>query len=109
MVAESCHKATAACHLPAFLAAHKPQLHTIIDYLTTHPTCIKDQGRVERLLKVVLKKPQEALGQSACWPLGDVIIALQIPAHVKLWTLDADLIALSRALNLALYQPDELN
>lgn len=42
-VAESCHKATAACHLPDFLAAHKPQLHTIIDHLITHPTCMEDR------------------------------------------------------------------
>lgn len=104
-VADSCRKATAACHLPRFLAAHQSRLHTIADYLMAHLECIKDQIRVERLLAAIIKNPQEALGQSACWPLGDIILALQVPEGAKLWTLDADLAALTKALGLNLYEP----
>lgn len=106
VVAETCHKATAACYLPLFLADRQSQLYTITNYLVTHANCIKEQSRVERLLKIVLENPQAALGQSTCWPLGDIIIVLQVPTDAQLWTLDADLTALASALGLALYLPD---
>lgn len=104
-VADSCRKATAACHLPHFLAQRQTQLIIIADYLAAHPHCIKDQERAERILRSTIENSQEALGQSACWPLGDIIIALQVPPDAKLWTLDADMAPLTNALGLALYEP----
>jgi|GEM_PF-4380847 len=68
-----------------------------------HPKCIKQQSRVEQHLAKVLDEPQAVLGQSACWPLGDIIIALQVPEDAMLWTLDADFEALADALGLRLY------
>lgn len=102
-VADSCRKETATCHLPDFLAQHQPELCAIHDYLTAHPNAVKDQSRVERLLTTVIEDPRAALGQSNCWPLGDVIIALQVPENAALWTLDSDFAPLLTALSRRLY------
>jgi hypothetical protein len=102
-VADTCRKEKATCHLPDFLAQRQPQLRAIAQHLATHPNAIKDQTRVERLLAAVLADPRAALGQAACWPLGDVIIALQVPSGTLLWTLDKqDFAALSAPLGLEL-------
>ncbi len=102
-VAASCRKEQAACYLPAFLAEHQSKLHAIADYLATHPHTIKDQPRIERLVTAILADPRAALGQASCWPLGDLIIALQVPTGAALWTLDADFSALATALDIPLY------
>jgi hypothetical protein len=103
-VATTCRKEKATCNLPDFMAERQPQLRAIADYLAAHPNVIKDQPRVERLLDAVLADPRAALGQAACWPLGDVIIALQVPPGALLWTLDRqDFVALAVPLGLELY------
>jgi len=104
-VANTCRKATAVCHLPIFLTEKREKLCSIAEYLAAHPKCIKQQSRVEQLLAKVLDDPQAALGQSTCWPLGDIIIALQVPDDAMLWTLDADFTPLAAALGLSLYNP----
>lgn len=105
-VAASCRKESAACHLPDFLADHRPELQAIATYLATHPHAIKDQRRVQRLLSAVIEDPRTALGQASCWPLGDVIIVLQVPTGAALWTLDADFTPLTTALGIPLYQSE---
>lgn len=105
-VAASCRKESAACHLPDFLVEQRTEIHTIADYLAAHPHTIKDQRRVQRLLAAVLEDPRTALGQTSCWPLGDVIILLQVPTGAALWTLDADFTPLAAALGIPLYQPE---
>jgi hypothetical protein len=104
-VAASCRKEDAACHLPNFLTSHKAKLQTLADYLAAHPHNLKDQARLERLLAAIIREPRSALGQASCWPLGDVIIALQVPDGAALWTLDKDFVPLAQALNISLYQP----
>lgn len=104
-VATTCRKATATCHLPEFLNEQRPQLRAIADYLAAHPRVIKNQIKVERLLSEVLQDPRAALGQSACWPLGDVLIALQIPSNMALWTRDPDFKPLAATLGIPLYTP----
>jgi hypothetical protein len=96
-IADTCRKEAATCHLPNFLADHQQERGAIADYLAAHPNVIKDQVRVERLLAAVIADPEAALGQAACWPLGDVIIALQVPPDAALWTLDPDPSAALRA------------
>jgi len=91
-VAASCRKEAATCNLPQFLTEHCLELQTIVGYLDAHPNAIKDQTRVERLLTNVIQNPQSVLGQSTCWPLGDIIIALQVPSGAMLWTLDKRLV-----------------
>jgi len=105
-VAASCRKEEAACHLPAFLAANQDRLRTVADYLATHPHTSKDQPRLERLLTAIVADPRAALGQTSCWPLGDLIIALQVPPGAALWTLDADFAPLATALAIPLYTPE---
>ena len=105
-VAESCRKDLASCQLPEFLAAQHSRLQVIADHLANHPGVIKGQARVQRLLTDVLDDPRAALGQASCWPLGDIIIALQIPAGAELWTLDSDFIPLATALGFLLHQPN---
>lgn len=102
-VADTCQKETASCFLPDFLASHRPELRAITDYLAAHPNTMKDQERVLSLLTSVLVEPRAALGQMACWPLGDVIVALGTPADAALWTLDGDFQPLAAALGLQLY------
>jgi hypothetical protein len=104
-VADTCRKEAATCQLPDFLADRQRELGTIADHLSAHSHAIKDQARVERLLATVLADPRAALGQAACWPLGDVIIALQVPSDAAMWTLDADFKPLAEALGLRLYHP----
>ena len=105
-VADSCRKDAATCRLPDFMAERQPQLRAVAEHLAAHPDTIKDQPRVERLLAAVVADPRAALGQAACWPLGDVIIALQVPPGALLWTLDRrDFAALSVPLGLELYEP----
>lgn len=104
-VAASCRKESAACHLPAFLAKQRPKLNGIADYLSAHPRSLKNQAKVEQLIAAILQDPRHALGQTNCWPLGDVIIALQVPAGAALWTLDADFAPLAAALEMPLHQP----
>ena len=104
-VAATCRRESAGCHLPQFLTEQRPRLQAIADYLTAHPRGIKNQAKVERLLTDVLQDPRTALGQSACWPLGDVLIALQVPPSTALWTRDPDFKPLAAALGIPLYVP----
>jgi len=104
-VAATCRKETAACHLPTFLHEQRPKLQAIHDYLTAHPNVIKDQSRVEQLLYAVQHNPRNALGQASCWPLGDVIILLQVPSDCAVWSLDPDFTPLAMALDLQIYSP----
>lgn len=104
-IANTCRKETAACLLPTFLTHQSHKLHSLADHLATHPRAIKDQARVERLLAAVIQGPQSALGQSACWPVGDIILALQVPANASVWTLDTDFQPLAEALEIRLYIP----
>lgn len=104
-VADSCRKEMAACALPDFLADHRAELEIIAAYLTAHPQAVKEQARLERLVCIVIDDPRAALGQSACWPLGDLIIALQALPNAQLWTIDADFQPIAQALGLSLYKP----
>ncbi len=104
-VADHCRKEKASCHLPEFLAEQRPKLQAVADYLSVHPNVIKHQERTEHILADILIDPRAALGQTACWLLGDIIIALHIPSGTALWTLDSDFEALSAALGLQLYTP----
>lgn len=106
-VADSCRKESAACALPNFLTEQRIRLNHIADYLKAHPNVIKDQPRLAKLLDVVQTNTKEALGQTSCWPLGDVIISLQVPTDAAIWTLDRDFRALAAALELRLYAPEE--
>lgn len=103
IVGESCRKEDAACHLPDFLSQHQAVLQNIIAYLKTQPHAIKQQERVARLLQNVIADPHAALGQSACWPLGDIIIALQALPHASIWTSDSDFQPIAQAIGLPLY------
>lgn len=104
-VADSCRKEQAACYLSDFLAGHRAELRALVDYLAGHPQVVKEQIRLERLLLAVIDDPRAALGQSACWPLGDVIIALQALPDAHVWTIDADFAPLLQALGLVRYAP----
>ena len=104
-VAATCRKETAACHLPTFLHEQRSKLQVINEYLAVHPNVIKDQPRVEQLLRAVLHNPRNALGQTSCWPLGDVIILLHVPADCAVWSLDPDFTPLATALGLQVYSP----
>lgn len=109
IVADSCRKETAACHLPDFLTEQRSRINLIADYLARHTNAIKDQSRVERLLASIQADPRNALGQTTCWPLGDIIILLQVPSDCAVWTLDPDFAPLAKALELALYTPSSNN
>ena len=104
-VADSCRKETAACALPGFLHEQRDKLQIISAYLAAHPKAIKEQPRVEQLLRAVQRDPRSALGQSSCWPLGDLIILLHVPPACAVWSLDADFAALTTALGLPRFSP----
>ena len=104
-VAATCRRESASCHLPEFLTEQRPKLQAITEYLASHPRVIKNQAKVERLLPDILHDSRMVLGQNACWPLGDVLIALQVPPNTALWTRDPDFKPLAAALGIPLYTP----
>lgn len=104
-VADTCRKEIAACHLPDFLVEQRSRIQTIANYLSAHPRAIKDQPRVERLLASIQVDPRSVLGQTNCWPLGDIIILLQVPSECAVWSLDPDFAPLAQTLALSLYSP----
>jgi hypothetical protein len=106
IIADSCRKEEATCHLPDFLADHRVELQSIAAYLVAHPQVVKEQTRLERLVRTVIDDPRTALGQSSCWPLGDIIIALQALPDAQVWTIDADFQPIAQALGLSLYRPE---
>ena len=75
----------------------------VSDYLSKNSNAIKGQGKIQQLVAKVIEELRAVLGQSICWPLGDLIIALQVPAHVSLWSIDADFKSLADALGFSLY------
>ena len=99
-VADRCRKEMAGCALPEFLAKNQSRLQFLAAFLSENPRSIKDQTRVEQTLVAVLRDSANALGQVACWPLGDIIIALQVPMDALLWTQDHDFATLCSALNI---------
>jgi len=103
VVADTCNKESAACLLPDFLTRNIDKLRAVNAYLAERPNAIKDQVRVQRLLSTVVENPQQVLGQNSCWPLGDIIIALQVPNDAVVWTLDADFAPIVEALGLSFY------
>lgn len=103
-VKESCRKASAACHLPSFLTKNVERLHLILEHLQQNPKVVKKQDRLVAILTKIIASPKDALGQSTCWPLGDIIIALQIPMNASLWTIDKDFSALAKALSIPRFQ-----
>ncbi len=104
-IADSCRKEQATCHFPDFLTDHRAELQSIAAYLAAHPQVVKEQARLERLVRTVIDDPRAALGQSSCWPLGDIIIALQALPDAQVWTIDADFQPIAQALGLSLYMP----
>lgn len=102
IVADSCRKENASCHLPRFLDENQTKLQTILEYLKAHPNSIKDQTRVQSLLERALTNSHDVLGQSSCWPLGDIIIILQVPDGAMLWTLDGDYQSLAYCVRFAI-------
>jgi len=50
-----------------------------------------------------LQDHRAGLGQSACWPLGDLFILLQVPPDAMVWSLDADFRVLADILALKQY------
>lgn len=105
-VADSCRKETATCALPEFLTEQRTRLSSIAEYLKAQPKVIKEQSRLADLLGVVQNNAKAALGQASCWPLGDVIITLQVPTDAAIWTLDDDFRSLAAAVGLRLYAPE---
>ena len=105
-VADSCRKESAACSLPNFFDTHLAKIVAIRDHLAAHPETIKDQNRVARLLNGAIEDSNAVLGQMSCWPLGDIIIALQVPIGGQLWTTDRDFGPLADVLGLTLYNAD---
>lgn len=107
-VPASCRRATAACSLPHYMATQRHRLQQLATYLAAYPKAIKDQTRVEALVTAVLADPNAVLGQASCWPLGDLIIALQVPEGGAIWTLDSDFSALAAALALQTFTPSPI-
>lgn len=109
VVADTCRKENATCSLPDFLAHCRAELLLAVDALTTSTIEIKEQAKVVRLLQTVIADPRAALGQMMCWPLGDLLIILQTPVEMSIWSLDADFEGLAKALNRTLYVPKNLS
>ena len=82
------------CHIVEFLQNHRTELKELALALN------KDYPKMADACQRVLANPDDAQG-NLCKTLGDVIIALQTPAHAVLWTTDASFDLICPALGIS--------
>jgi len=98
----SCNARRAKCQLVPFLSAHREQLLTIQQAMESAPREKVDQ-RTLSALRRVNTDVTKALGERACWALGDVIITLEVPEYAFIYTADGHFEVISKAIGKQLF------
>lgn len=79
----SCRRETAQCALPDLLA----QYHAQCQQLQTDSTNLAAlDTTTQQALSRIVDDVTLAKGERTCWPLGDLILVLECPPDVLLWT-----------------------
>jgi hypothetical protein len=100
----SCHARRAHCALVSHLERHRKELQALAEAMRGAAEEDYDPA-TQRALQNILEDPRRALGERTCWPLGDIIIALEIPPQVALFTTDHHFDLLCRVLGKARFLP----
>ncbi len=84
-----CRREEASCWLSELLEGRSDSLQVVLAALQKAPADKRD-GKTLTTLQGILSRGlfHNALGQRNCWPLGDVIIALETPNDTPIYTLD---------------------
>jgi hypothetical protein len=100
-----CRRGEARCSLSELLEAHKEHLRAILDAFE-NAASIKQDNRAMGVLQRLLASNdfEKAKGQRNCWPLGDTIIALEVPENVPVYTLDHHFDVICEALGKEQYE-----
>ena len=94
----SCNARKAKCQLVPFLSAHREQLLQIQQAMES---VLREEEIDQRTLSALRKinaDVTKALGERACWALGDVIIALEAPKDAFIYTADGHFEVISKAI-----------
>jgi hypothetical protein len=100
----SCQATAARCQLADLFAAHQDELRAVESALANAPPEQKNEALLAMVQKV-LQDPAAALGERTCWPLGDLIIALEAPRDTAIYTTDSHFEILCKALGKDLFFP----
>jgi predicted nucleic acid-binding protein len=79
-----CTRPAKECDLAERLAEHQSELRVLANGLKDHPESAL--ARVSGLCRRILEDPAMARGRNCTWYLGDLIIALELPADAALYT-----------------------
>jgi hypothetical protein len=100
-----CRREEARCSLSELLEAHKEHLRAILDAFENVPSTKRDNRAMGVLQRLLASNDFEtAKGQRNCWPLGDTIIALEVPENVPVYTLDHHFDVICEALGKEQYE-----
>lgn len=83
----SCNATKAQCQLVSFLSAQREELRRIEAAIASASPEIKDT-RALAALQRINTDVSRALGERTCWAVGDVIIALEVPADALIFSDD---------------------
>ncbi len=83
----SCNAARAQCQLVHFLSAHRGELCRIETAMANAAPEVKD-ARALAALQRVNTDVSLVLGERTCWAVGDIIIALAVPADALIFSVD---------------------
>jgi len=82
----SCNKARRSCSAAAVLADSPDSVSAVAGRGRRSAT----RSAASRFLSEPGTEEYRCLGQKMCWPLGDLFIGLECPAHAVIWTQDVD-------------------
>ena len=100
-----CRREEARCPLPQFLLAHKEHLRAILSAFENAPSNKRDNRAMGVLQQLLASNDFEKVkGQHNCWRLGDIIVALEAPENVPIYTLDDHFDAICKALGKERYE-----
>jgi len=83
----TCQRATAPCRLPSFLQKNATLLRQMDEAIQAQGAH-SEWRQMKEALKRIFHNFQVAKGQKNCWPIGDCIIALEMPDDYQLLTLN---------------------
>lgn len=79
-----CVRTVKECELAERLTEQQPALQRVAEGLRNHPDAVL--ARMGKLCTQITEDPHMARGRNCTWYLGDLVIALEMPADAQLYT-----------------------